>query len=201
MQKEITSTSAVFFLPSILFGLLFILSSCNSPEVINDLSDASFPLVDQDSISVDFPQDYKGKFLVVGFIYTHCPDVCGIITANMSNISNQISDPDVHFVEITFDPKRDTPRVLKQYLQNYRLNEEKFSLLTGEPSVIDSLLSRMDIHAQISYTTTTDDGEELYFMNHTNRILIMDKEGRVRMEYPGSVVPPEIIIEDIQNLR
>lgn len=181
--------------------LLLLTGACNSPDVIHDLSDASFPLVNQDSSSVHFPRDYKGKLLVVGFIYTNCPDVCTIISANMGNISKELGpNEDVHFVEITFDPKRDTPSVLKQYAQNFNLDSEEFTLLTGEPSVVDSLLNLMDIQAEVSYTQTTDEGRELYFMNHTNRILIMDRKGRVRIEYPGSVVPPDYLIEDLQKL-
>lgn len=194
--------STVRSLPAILIGFVLVLSACNSPEVIHDLSDASFPMVDQDSLSVDFPRDFQSKILVVGFIYTNCPDICPIITANMNNVNNELGNsPGVHFVEITFDPERDTPSTLKQYAQNFRLDEEKFTLLTGEPSVVDSLLVRLDVDAEVSYTKTTDEGKELYFMNHTNRILIMDRQGRVRMEYPGSVVPPENIIEDIQTLQ
>lgn len=194
---EIVSRLIFFFIFSFLF-----LSACDSPEVIRDLNDASYELSDQDNATVDFPQDFRGDFLVVGFVYTNCPDVCPLITANMVNIYNELPDnSDVHFVEITFDPERDTPSVLRQYAGNYRLDEDKFTLLTGQPQTVDSLLSKLDIEAEISYTKTTDEGKELYFMNHTNRILIMDKQGRVRMEYPGSAVTPEIIIEDIQLLR
>lgn len=190
-------------LPLWLFALFtLLLYSCDSPEVLRDLSDASYRFTDQDSTTVNFPQDFKGDFLVVGFIYTNCPDVCPLITANMVNINNKLPDnSDVHFVEITFDPERDTPSALKQYADNYRLDESKFTLLTGQPQRMDSLLADLSIRADVSYTKTTDGGKELYFMDHTNRILVMDKQGKVRMEYPGSAVPPNIIIEDIQSLR
>lgn len=182
--------------------LCTILLSCNSPEVIHDLSDDSFTLVNQDSAIVQFPQDFKGHILVVGFIYTHCPDVCPIITAKLSNINNQLEDnSNVHFAEITFDPARDTPSVLKNYMQSFKLDAEKFTMLTGDSAEVNPALSKMDIQAKISYTKETDDGKTLYFMNHTNRILVMDKQGRVRFEYPGSAVPEKNIIEDIQKLR
>lgn len=188
-------------IPVLLLFLLFSLG-CNGPEVIHDLSNASFELVDQDSSTVHFPEDYQGNVLVVGFIYTNCPDICPIISAKLSNISKELENPeDVHFVEMTFDPKRDTPSVLKEYMEGFRLDPKQFTMLTGDSVTVDSALNSMDITARISYTRTTDDGKELYFMNHTNRILIMDKQGRVRFEYPGSVASEKIVIEDINKLR
>lgn len=178
------------------------LPACNKPEVIYDLSTHSYHLVNQDSSAVDFPNDFRGKVLVVGFIYTHCPDICPIISAKLSNISKQLDDhSDVHFAEITFDPIRDTPSVLKNYMEGFKLDPERFTMLTGDSVTVDSVLNRTDIAARISYTRTTDEGKELYFMNHTNRILVMDKDGRVRFEYPGSVASEKIVIEDINKLR
>lgn len=185
---------------SLFLSLLFLLSACQSgPEVVHDLSDQSFEVVDQDSVSVTFPGDFKGDFLVVGFIYTHCPDICPVISAKLGNVNNKISDvPDVHFLEISFDPRRDKPSVLKKYMQDFNLDEQRFTMLTGDSTTVDSLLSSMDIIAELAEGESLD---ENYMMNHTNRILIMDKEGRVRFEYPGSAVPEDHIIEDIEKLR
>ncbi len=182
---------------------LFLLSGCgNSPEVIHDLSDKSYELVNQDSTAVSFPSDFEGEYLAVGFIYTHCPDICSITTANLKNIGNQLKDTsDVQFIAITFDPERDTPSVLKDYMQNFKLDEDNFSMLTGDPATIDSVLTHMDIQAQVSFTNTKSSGERIYMMNHTDRISVMDPESRVRFEYPGSKVPPEHVVEDLNSLR
>src|SRR5699024_8338215 len=122
---------------------------CSSqPETIKDLSSESYNLVNADSTSVTFPDDYRGKTTLITFIYTHCPDVCLIITANMKNIQSDLADTsNVRFVEITFDPKRDTPSLLASYKDLYRLDEQ-FSLQTGQPAEIDSLLSSLNIVAQ-----------------------------------------------------
>lgn len=182
--------------------VLFSLISCDRPEVIKDLSDTSFSLVNQDSTSVTFPQDWEGKVLVVEFIYTNCPDVCPAITANMKNVSQQLENPsDVQFVGITFDPERDTPSVLKKYMQQFKLDEEQFTFLTGDTTTVDSLLSTLDIVAEVSSTKTTSEGEKLYFMRHTNRISLLDQQGRLRLEYSGSYSKPEHIVEGINKLR
>lgn len=180
-----------------------IIASCNQSNEIHDLSDQNYALVNQDSSVVNFPSDFNGQYLVVGFIYTHCPDICPITTANMTNIKNQLKDTsNVHFVGISFDPMRDTPSVLNEYMQTFRLGENKFTMLTGDSTTVYSLLNALDIDAEISYVVdTTYAGERSYRMNHTDRISLMDPEGRVRAEYPGSRVPPEHVIEDLNKLR
>lgn len=192
-----------FYFPGlILLAYSLAVISCNSPEVIHDLSKDSFSLLNQDSASVQFPADFEGDILVVGFIYTHCPDVCPVITAKLNNINNQLENKsDVHFAEISFDPARDTPSVLKNYMQSFNLDPKKFTMLTGDSVTVDSALNKMDILAKIAYTKTNEEGKRSYLMNHTNRILVMDQRGRVRFEYPGSVVPEKNVIEDINRLR
>ena len=185
-----------------LFVIIGLYGCSDSTPVLHDLSDKNFELVNEDSTTVNFPADFDGDYLVVGFIYTHCPDICPVTTANMKNAFNMLDDTtDVHFVEITFDPQRDTPSVLATYKQNFELPESQFTMLTGTPSTVDSLLSDMDIEAGISYRDTTQSGSVNYFMKHTDRISIMDTQGRVRFEYPGSKVPPEHIVEDLNKIR
>ena len=178
------------------------LISCNQPEVIKDVSDRSFQLLDQDSTVVTFPDDFAGKVTVLGYIYTHCPDVCPAITANMKSVSEQIENPsDVHFVGVSFDPRRDTPSVLANYMNQFELNDRQFTFITGDTATVNALLDTLNIYAAVSYTKTTDDSNQHYFMNHTNRISLLDKQGRLRLEYSGSFSKPEDITEGINRLR
>ena len=183
---------------SIVFVLLWILMiGCNSPEVMDDLSNRSWKLVNQDSAAVTFPGDFKGKILVNGYIFTNCRGVCPAITANMKKINSQISDVrDVQFVGITFDPMRDTPAVLKDYMQKFDLNEDRFTFLSGDSATVYSLLDRVGIRTEMQPDTTIG-----YRFNHTNQINLIDRRGRIRTEYGGSMVPPEHVVEDINRLN
>ena len=181
--------------------LLGLISACNKPETIIDLSSSSFNLTNTDSVQVAFPDNYKGEISVISFIYTHCPDVCPIITANMRNIQSELQDTsNVEFIEITFDPQRDTPSVLKKYKETYRLNDQ-FQLLTADTSTINSLLDKMNILAQKTQIDSLKQNSSNYFMRHSNTIYLMDKQGRIRAEYMASRVPPEHVVEDLQKLR
>ncbi|WP_138431512.1 SCO family protein [Fodinibius saliphilus] len=179
-----------------------ILASCNSgPEPLYDLSNNTYQLRNTDSSRVQFPDDFRGEIAVISFIFTHCPDVCPAITANMSNIQRGLKDTTgIQFIEISFDPQRDTPNVLKSYKQQYKLNDQ-FTFLTGEQATVDSLLKKMEIIAVKTFADSLAQDSSNYNMRHSNTIYLMDENGRIRSEYPASVVPPEYVIEDIQTLR
>ena len=188
---------------SLLLSILTVglLASCGGPEPIYDLSDSSYRLLDSDSAAVTFPEDYKGDISVISFIYTHCPDVCPVITANMTNIQNQLQDTSgINFIEISFDPERDTPSTLRGYKELYRLNDQ-FTLLTGDTTTVNDLLERLEIVAMKVSADTVGPDSSSYAMRHSNTLYLMDENGRILSEYPAHVVPPEHVIEDIQNLR
>lgn len=180
-------------------GLMaFLITGCDSPDVLDDLGDRSWKLVDQDSTAVTFPDDFKGDILVTAYIYTNCPGVCPAITANMKKISSRLPDKrGVHFVGITFDPMRDRPSVLRAYMNKFDLPKDRFTFLTGDSATVYSLLDRIGIRTEIQQDTTAGG----YRFNHTNQMSLIDQQGRIRREYGGSMVPPEQLIEDINKLK
>lgn len=193
-----TSTLRTFLLTLLASALL---AACNRPETIINMEDSSYPLLNTDSTAVSFPDDYKGNITVISFIYTHCPDVCPVITANMKNIQSQLEDTTgIRFVEISFDPERDTPSVLANYKNNFKLSEQ-FELLTGTPANVDSLLNKMNILAEKSRIDSVQQDSSQYFMKHSNTIYVMDEQGHIKFEYMASAVPPEYVAEDINKLR
>lgn len=177
--------------------------SCNTgPDVIEDLSDTSFELLNQDSTVVTFPDDFEGEFVVMGFIYTNCPDICSLITQNLVRIQQDMNYPDdVHFVAATFDPERDTPSTLKKYGEAFGV-DENFTFLTGDSTEVFALMDSVRVRSQISMTDTTDDGRELYFINHSDKIMVLDKQSRVVFEYGGSQpMIPSLVKEDLNKIR
>lgn len=181
---------------------MLLLACQSSPEIIDDLSDTSFHLVNQDSVVVTFPDDYEGKYVVLGFIYTNCPDICPLITQNLIKIQRELGYPeDVQFLGVTFDPERDTPSVLSNYKEVFKL-DKNFDFLTGNPSTISAFMDSVRVRSQVSLSTTTESGKEIYFMNHSDKIMVLDKKSRVVIEYGGSMPQvPTLIIEDFQKLR
>lgn len=192
------------FLYGILFCSVVFITGCSSkPDVIHDLSNKDYKLIDTDSSVVHFPGDFKGKTVVLGFIYTHCPDICPMTTHNISLVKKELDKQgasDMAYVDISFDPDRDSPAVLKKYADVRGINTNQFRFLTGDKSVIKSLLKDCNIYA-IPGDTTVTDGDTSYFFIHTDRISVMDPEGKIRAEYKGSTANRTELIKDINRIR
>ena len=112
------SATKMFLLYTSLALTVFI--SCkNYFPIETDFSTDSYPLITQDNKSVKFPEFVKGKLVVVGFIFTNCPDICPLTTNNMRLVQEKLNAEkikNVSFVSISFDPETDTPDILKKNL-------------------------------------------------------------------------------------
>jgi protein SCO1 len=76
-----------------------------------------FSLINQDGRRVSFER-YRGKVLLVTFIYTRCPfqDFCPRMSSNFNEIYKQLGgDGSTHLLSISFDPEHDTPKALRNY--------------------------------------------------------------------------------------
>lgn len=182
-----------------LFISFVLINGCRS-DAIDDFSDTSFELTNQNGETVRFPDDFEGAPLVMGFIYTNCPDICSFITANVRNVYRQMDNPrDMQFALVTFDPQRDTPEVLKKYAQSFEMDHKPFQFLTADSTTIASFMDRMSVRTQESYSEELENGERMYFLNHSDKILLIDEHSRLIFDYGGSMTSPELIIEDINN--
>ena len=180
-----------------------LLSGCNAPEVKDDMKDASYELTTHQAESFTYPEDIKGSYTIVGYIYTNCPDVCPMIISNMKKIQKKVEaevEEPVQFMAISFDPERDDPETLRKYYNAHDLSNPPWTFLTGDTTTVDSLMDRMGIVTEVSYSSTTESGEDVYFITHTDRISLFDKKGRLRQHYRGSATPPEVLVQDIQSL-
>lgn len=185
------------------FSLLIIsilLVSCGNSR-LDDFSDVSFELTSQDGEPVTFPDDFEGAPIVVGFIYTNCPDICSFITANVQKISEEAENPgDTQFLLITFDPERDTPEELKKYASAFEMDTDPFHFLTGDSETIDALMRRVSVRTSVDEKRESETGQNVYFINHSDKILLIDQQSRLVFDYGGSMTPTEIIAEDLDKL-
>lgn len=102
-------------------------------------------LVDQDGKTVRFYDDLiKDKVVIINFIYTHCGDTCPMQTANLRQVYKLLADrmgKDIFFYSISIDPEHDTPAVLKEYAERFKIGSDSgWRFLTG--SKADTTLLR-----------------------------------------------------------
>lgn len=185
-------------------SILFVIYGCGKKlPVETDLSKYKFELLNEDSSKIFFPEMVKGKTVVMGYIYTNCPDICPMTTNNMQKIENMLKEMkfnNVAFLSLSFDPLRDTPSVLKQYANIRGISLSNWHFLTGTQKVIDSLKKEMHFVAFAEDTSYAANNTPYYFFTHTDRISLIDKSGKLRKNYRGSKIDINEIINDIKSL-
>lgn len=103
-------------------------------------------LVNQDGVEVLLPEvlDVE-KFVVVDFIFTTCATICPVLSSGLVNFQKQLGDDadKVRVVSITIDPEHDTPAVLREYSDRYRIDLDR-QFLTGSREDINRAMKAFD---------------------------------------------------------
>jgi protein SCO1 len=131
-----------------------------------------FTLVDQNGQPFT-DADMKGKWQLVFFGYTHCPDVCPTTLNELSLAFDKLGPAAKNKVGVVFisvDPDRDTPAVLKEYVSSF---SAPVTALSGTPAEVAQ--AAKDYRVYYAKHPTKDGG---YDMDHSALIYVMDPEGR-----------------------
>ncbi len=203
MTNNIFSKKTLKYLLLVILPAFILINCGDSLPIEDDLSEKKYVLFNQDSVEVIYPENLKGKVAVIGYVFTNCPDICPLTTNNMRLVQEALKKENitgVEFVTITFDPEYDTPSVLKEYAEVRRLDTSNWIFLTGDKSTTDQVMRDVGVVAVPSDSTKMASGEMMYFYVHTDRINLMDKEGRIRASYLGSELNIEKIVNDIKTL-
>lgn len=119
-------------------------------------------------------QSFRGKVLVLFFGFTRCPDVCPTTLTRAAQIKRQLGEDarNVQFAFATLDPERDTPRMLRTYVQAF---DPSFIGLTGTESEIKEATAQLNVvYAKVPIGNT-------YTIDHSTRSYVFDREGRLRV--------------------
>ena len=144
-----------------------------------------FKLIDQNGHTVTNTA-LEGKWLLVYFGYTHCPDAC---PTALNNIALALSDlgadkNEVRPVFITIDPERDTAPVMKDYVSAF---DAPILALTGS----DAAVAQAAKEYRVYYAKHPEPGGD-YSMDHTSIIYVRDPKGRFTASFSGEDPPDQI---------
>ena len=131
-----------------------------------------FSLVDHTG-AVYTQQSLQGRWTLVFFGYTFCPDICPITLASIRQFHDLLvdsgEDGEVQVVLVSVDPERDTQEVLSNYVTYFN---PEFLGVRGEYAVTYTLARNMNV--SFSYTRIDDDN---YLVNHNGEVMLMDPDG------------------------
>jgi cytochrome oxidase Cu insertion factor (SCO1/SenC/PrrC family) len=138
-------------------------------------------------------KDFLGKFMLVYFGYTYCPDVCPtdlqIMSAALGMVDPAIAR-DITPVFISIDPERDTVALMAQYIRHFHKN---LIGLTGTVDQVKAIKSKYRV-----YSAKTDDTTN-YLVDHTAYTYLMNKDGTL-LKHFNHALPPEKMAKQIMAL-
>ena len=148
--------------------------------------------------------DYKGKALLLTFIYTRCPDPnqCTLMSSNFANIDQELQkQPDLyqktHLLSISFDTEYDTPKVLRSYGAAYtgKYSDETFAhweFASGSADEVKGIAQYFGLR----YFLDSSSGKEQVV--HSLRTAVIGPDGRIVKVYRGNEWKPEEILKDLE---
>lgn len=139
--------------------------------------------------------DHHDKITLLFFGYTSCPDVCPTTMANLKRTLDQLSPTylkQVQVVFITVDPKRDTPERVQEYVDHFNTS---FVGLSGSEAELAKVWAAYGIY-RLEVPGASAAG---YSVDHTARITMIDKNGKMRVSY-GFDTPVDDLVHDVQLL-
>lgn len=157
---------------------------------------ANFSFVNQDSATVT-NETFNEKIYVADFFFTSCRTICPKMKTQMLRVYDSIQNlPDVLILSHTIDPTYDTVALLHDFAERLGVTSDKWHFVTGNKDSIYNL-------AQTSYfATAMEDKTEPDGFIHSGAFLLIDKQGRIRGKYDGTVEEDvNRLIIDIKRLR
>ncbi len=146
----------------------------------------AFTLVDQNGETVT-QDDFKGRYMLIYFGYTFCPDVCPTSLSVMADAIDMIGDKAAGLVPIfvTVDPARDTPEQMKMYVAYFH---PALVGLTGSEDQVAAAAAAYKVY----FARAGDDGGEEYLMDHSSITYLMGPDGEFISHFSHGVGAEEM---------
>lgn len=135
-------------------------------------------------------EDFRGRFQLVSFGYTYCPDICPTTLVEMAAILKQLGAQAARIqpVFITVDPERDSGQALKTYTEFF---DPRILGLTGSAA----LVRRAADNFKIRYAKVPDAGKDNqnYAVDHSAGMFFLGPDGRFIKKFAFATPVPEIV--------
>ena len=180
-----------------LLTLFLALAACAEPTKelpVNTRLGGDFTLTDHNGEAFRLA-DQQGRVVLMFFGYTHCPDICPATLARVAQVYRNLreaGDADrVQLLFVTFDPARDTPEHLREYVPWFKADVIG---LTGSEEQVRAVAEQYGV-----VFLKTGEGEPGYDFTHSDYVYLLDQQGRVRKLYPSDFNIEEVT-DDVQSL-
>ncbi len=153
-----------------------------------------FTLVDHNGKTVS-DTDFKGRYMLLFFGYTFCPDVCPTALSSVSDALDILGDDadKIAPLFITVDPERDTAEALKEYVGSFH---PSITGLTGTPEQIAS--AAKGYRAYYSKEADKEGDDKFYLVSHTAYLYLMGPDGAFLTAFRHET-EPQVMADKIKS--
>ncbi len=128
-------------------------------------------------------KDFLGKITVVDFFFARCPDICIELSSQLVRVQEAFQErSDFKILSHSVDPEHDSVKVLKDYAQRYGAKDGFWTFVTGPK---DALYTQARCGYLVPVTEPKQQAKPTDYI-HTEKIILVDKEGRIRGYYDGT---------------
>ena len=140
-------------------------------------------------------RDLRGQYALLTFGFTNCPDICPLTLSDLATVQDMLGalSDHVSFVFISVDGSRDSPAVLRRYLEYRELGG--IIGLTGDEDDVRAFGAPLGL----SFDVVGDASAGAYSINHTVGTFLLDRRGRWIMRFQFGV-PPESMAAELRDL-
>ncbi len=184
-----------------LVAALLLLAACQSADEplpgrsLDKEPAPPFQLLDASGAAVSL-SDYRGRPVVLTFLYTDCPDVCPVIAQRTGQalLSLGKDSGKVAVLVVSVDPAGDTPEKATAFMATHGLSGEGRHFLLGEAATLEPVWLSYGIGQAGLITARRQPGEPAQFgrIGHTDAVFLIDREGRERTLLRGEATADEI---------
>ena len=142
--------------------------------------------------------DLEGKIYVANFFFSICPNVCPLMMVNLLKVQDTFkSNPNIKILSHTVMPWLDSVGRLREYADFNGIDDESWSLLTGDKKEIYEL-ARNSYFADEGFGKTVTENDDFL---HTENLVLIDQNRHIRGVYNGTLsLETRQLIEDIKYL-
>ena len=149
-----------------------------------------FRLIDHSGKTVT-DADFRGRYMLIYFGYSFCPDVCPTTLAVMAQALEKLGGKSQRIVPIliTIDPERDTPQVLNDYVKAFG---PSFVGLTGSEAAIEDAEKKYRVYAVKKPLDPSKGSGGNYGVDHSSVLYLMGPDGKLVNFYDEAVSPDDL---------